>query len=193
MSKGWLSKTLFQVHKVSWNKELLKQRPKRALESSGWFFSPHSRVLSWILPVWRQNWDWGMGRRKEGFLFGGINGKQGKSWGPELRIVPAICSEEKLVWVEAWQWSDNHKPVALFYTVHQLFLPWQTYFFFPVLLSKHKWKDLKGKIKLLAWRLFKMMLFHLLPSSSLPTLLFISECLFLVPVLEEPKITCQEL
>lgn len=51
-------------------------------------------------------------------------------------------------------------------------------FFFPILLSKHKWKDLKGKIKLLAWRFFKMMLFHLLPSSSLPTLLFISECLF---------------
>ncbi|RLW07815.1 hypothetical protein DV515_00003540 [Chloebia gouldiae] len=40
------------------------------------FNSENKQLATLILPVWRQNWDWGMGRRKEGFPFGGIIVKQ---------------------------------------------------------------------------------------------------------------------
>lgn len=74
MSKVRLSKTLFWIHKLCWNKELRKQRPKRALESFGIFFLCRGVKLGNTCMETKMGL--GHGEKKGGFPFGDISIKQ---------------------------------------------------------------------------------------------------------------------
>lgn len=153
MSKGWLSK-MFQNQHID-IKSYWSRGPRELWKVLDFFFPSLFKGVKLDIACVEANLGLGDGQKKGGFPFWWHNCKtrenpQGWSW--DL-LQPSALGK---IWFEQKHGSEVTNTNQWHCFTQCTSFPCQTYFFLNgILIRKDKWKDLKGKIKHLAWKVLK--------------------------------------